>query len=166
MTALLLRGIQYLRFRSLRPVLGGALLAVGNAGCIQRAANHVITNARKILDAAAANQHDRVLLQVVADTGDVRGHFDSIGESHARHFPERRIRLLRSGGVHTGTYTALLRTALKGRTRSLPAWRFPPITDKLIKRWHEFPLREVFNYVEQPTWSNPHTTRIHQRNNF
>src|SRR6266545_324886 len=94
-TALLLRGIQYLRFRSLGPVLRAALFAVGNAGCIQRAADHVIANARKIFHAAPANEHDRVLLQVVADAWDVRCHFDSIGEAHARHFPECRIRLLR-----------------------------------------------------------------------
>src|SRR5580693_7033674 len=66
-TALLLRGIRSLRFRSLGPVLRPALLAVGDAGGIQRPANHVIADAGEILHAPPADQHDRVLLQVVAD---------------------------------------------------------------------------------------------------
>src|SRR5690242_2327223 len=96
----------------------------------------------------------------MADARNVRGHFDSVGEAHARHFPQRRIRLLGSRGVHTGAHTALLRAAFQGRTRRLPPWRLPPITHKLIKRWHEFPLREDLNYVEQPYGEQPTTAKV------
>src|SRR6266567_457733 len=109
-----------LRFRSFRPILRAALLTVGYAGSIQRAANHVITNAGKILHTAPADQHDRVLLEVVADARNIGRHFDSIGEAHTSHFPERRVRLFGSGGINACTNSALLRTALQSGTRSLP----------------------------------------------
>src|SRR5215469_11823838 len=141
-TALLLRGIGYLRFRPLGSVFRSSLAAVGYACGIQRAADHVIAHAGKVLHTAPADQHDRVLLQVVADARDVRGHFDSISKPHAGDFPQRRIRLLGSGGVYAGAHPALLRTAIERRARSLPAWRLPPSSHKLVKRRHEFPLVE------------------------
>src|ERR1700748_938568 len=41
-------------------VLGAALLAIGNADRVERAAHNVITNSRQILHTAAADEHDRV----------------------------------------------------------------------------------------------------------
>ena len=67
--------------RSLGAVLGAALAAVLNADRIQRAAHDVITHAGQILDAAAADQNHRVLLQVVPDAGNVGGHLDAVGRA-------------------------------------------------------------------------------------
>ena len=78
----------------------------------------------------------RKILSLCADD------LDSVGEPHAGHFSQRRIRLLGSGSVHARTNSALLRAAIQRRAGSFPAWRFPPITHKLVKRWHEFPLRD------------------------
>ena len=47
------------------------LLAVGDAGGVERAADDLVANAREVLDAAAANEDDRVLLKVVALARDV-----------------------------------------------------------------------------------------------
>src|SRR4051794_19332210 len=99
-TALRLRGIHYLRFGPLGPVFRPTLPAIGHPGGVQRTANHVIANAGKVLHTATADQHDRVLLEVVPNSGDVRGHFDSVRQPDAGDFPQRRIRLLRGGGVH------------------------------------------------------------------
>src|ERR1700690_1808702 len=68
-----------LGLRPLRPVLGGALLSVWNTHGIQRATHHVIANSRQVLHAAAANEHDGVLLQVVADAGNISRHLDAVG---------------------------------------------------------------------------------------
>src|SRR5688500_15569589 len=74
-----LRGMAYLlafrvRLRGpLGAVLRTALLAVGDAGGVQRAADDVVAHAGEILDAAAADQDHRVLLEVVTLAGDVRG---------------------------------------------------------------------------------------------
>src|SRR5690606_9061075 len=48
--------------RTLGAVLGTTLLALGHAGGVERAAHHVVADARQILDAATAQQHNRVLL--------------------------------------------------------------------------------------------------------
>src|SRR5918996_4576059 len=60
-----LRGIFFfLRLWALRAVLRSTLLAALDANRVQRAAHHVIANARKILHAASANEHQRMLLEV------------------------------------------------------------------------------------------------------
>ena len=56
----------------LRAVLGAALLAVGDARGVERRADHLVAVARQILDAPAADEHDRVLLQVVPLTRECR----------------------------------------------------------------------------------------------
>jgi hypothetical protein len=68
---------------TLGAVLGTALATVADARAIERAAYCVITHAGQILDAAAANQHHGVLLQVVPFTADVAGYFVPIGEPYA-----------------------------------------------------------------------------------
>src|SRR6266404_8727741 len=70
----LLFSVFWLLRRSLRPVLGAGLFAVGNALGIEDAADNVIAHAGQIADAPAAHQHDRVFLEVVPFAGDVRGH--------------------------------------------------------------------------------------------
>src|SRR5207302_10252212 len=96
---------------ALAAVLGGALLAARDADRVERAANDVVADARQVLHAAAADHDDGVLLQVVPDSGDVAGDLHPVGEPHARHLAQRRVRLLRSGGVDAGADRALLRAA-------------------------------------------------------
>src|SRR5690606_18752022 len=55
-----------LLLRTLGAVLGTALLAVVDAGAVEGAADGVVAHAGQVLHAAAADQHHRVLLQVVA----------------------------------------------------------------------------------------------------
>src|SRR5688572_28678580 len=71
--------------RPLGAVLRAALLATLHADSVERAADDVIPHAREILHTTAANEHERVLLEVVADTRDVGRHFDPVGEPDARH---------------------------------------------------------------------------------
>src|SRR4051794_34191743 len=63
--------------------------------CVERAADDVVTHARQILHTAAADEDDRVLLQVVSLARDVRRHFHAVREAHAANLPESRVRLLR-----------------------------------------------------------------------
>src|SRR5215475_13483217 len=80
--------------RLLGAVLRPALLPPRHARGVQRAADDVIPDAGQVLHAAPADEHDRVLLQVVPDPGDVRGYFQPIGEPDARHLAEGGVRLL------------------------------------------------------------------------
>src|SRR6185369_7374147 len=70
-------------------VLGAALIAAVDARRVERAANDVIANAREILHTTAANEHDRVLLEVVALAGNVGGDFEAVGQAHTRDLAER-----------------------------------------------------------------------------
>src|SRR5688572_32895880 len=70
--------------RALGAVLRTGLLAVLHAGGVERAADDVIADAREVLDATAADQHDRVLLEVVALAGDVRGDLHRVRQPDAR----------------------------------------------------------------------------------
>jgi len=118
---------------ALGSVLGTALLAVGDADRIQSSADNVIADAGKILDAAAADEHNRVLLEVVADAGDVGGDLDPVGQANAGNLTQRRVRLLGGLRVHAGANTTPLRRGLQGRRRRLVTGGGTPLADKLIK---------------------------------
>src|SRR4051812_19465385 len=97
-----------LGLRSLHAVLRALAVAGGfvgrgrtrGAGGVERPADHVVANARQILHAASADEHDRVLLKVVTLAGDVARHFHAVGEAHAADLAECRVRFLRRRGVH------------------------------------------------------------------
>jgi hypothetical protein len=71
------------------------LFAVLHALRVERAADDVVADARQIFHAAAADEHHRVLLQVVADAGDVGRDFDAVGQPYARYFAQRGVRFFR-----------------------------------------------------------------------
>src|SRR5205085_10087622 len=80
-------------------VLRAGLLAVGDAGGVERAADDLVAHARQVLHAAAANEHDRVLLEVVPLARDVGGDLHPVRQANAGHLAESRVRLLGRGRV-------------------------------------------------------------------
>ena len=78
------------------------LLALGDAGGIEGAANDLVADTGKILDAAAADEDDGVLLEVVTLARDVGGDLHAVGEPDASDLAERRVRLLGGRGVDAG----------------------------------------------------------------
>src|SRR3954453_6517478 len=95
----------------LRAVPAASLLAVANALGVQRTADDLVSHARKVLHTAATHEHHRVLLQVVADAGDVRGHLDATGEADTSALAQRRVRLLRRRRVDARADAAALSSA-------------------------------------------------------
>src|SRR4051812_49665784 len=83
----------------LHAVLRAGLLAVAHAGGVERAAHDLVAHARQVLDAAAADEHDGVLLEVVALARDVGGDLDAARDAHAGDLAQRRVRLLGRRGV-------------------------------------------------------------------
>ena len=65
---------------TLGAILGTALHTAVDTLCIQCAADDVVTNAGEILNASASDHNDRVLLQVVANAGDIAPDFHTIGQ--------------------------------------------------------------------------------------
>lgn len=96
----------------------------------------MVPNAGKIAHAAAADEHDRVLLQVVAFTRNVRNDFAAVGQADLGDLAKRRVRLLRGGGVNAGANAALLRVLLHRRDLGLGLLRFAALADQLIDCGH------------------------------
>src|ERR1700687_3723929 len=124
---------------SLGAIFRAPLLAVLNTGGIERPANHVIAHAGKILYAAAAHEHDRVLLQVVADPGNVSGDFNAVCQAGARDFSQRGIGFLGRLRVDTNTNAALFRASLQRRRLGLGPDLIAPESNQLCKRRHGSP---------------------------
>lgn len=97
----------------------------------------MVANAGKVANAAAADEHDRVLLQVVAFTRDVRDDFAAVGQADLGDLAKRRVRLLRGGRVDAGADAALLRVLLHRRDLGLGLLRFAALADQLIDSGHE-----------------------------
>src|SRR5215831_20126172 len=75
--------------RLLRAVLRSPLLAVLHTLGIEAPAHDVVAHAGQVFDAAAADEHHRVLLQVVPLAPDVADHLEAVGEPHLRHLALR-----------------------------------------------------------------------------
>src|SRR5918999_473872 len=75
-------------------VLGARLRAIPDARGVERGSDDLVAHAGEVLDPAPTHEHDRVLLKVVADAGDVSGDFDSGGEADSRDLTKGRVRLL------------------------------------------------------------------------
>ena len=106
----------------------------------------MVANTGKVAHTAAADQHDAVLLEVVALAGDVADHFALVGQADLGHLAQRRVRLLRGRRIDTGADAALLRVLLHRRDLRLGLLRFATLADQLVNRRHEalhLSLREV-----------------------
>src|SRR3954467_9313011 len=129
----------------LHAVLRTSLLAVGHAGGVERPAHHLVAHARQVLDAAAADEHDGVLLQVVPLARDVARDLHAVREPHAGDLPQSRVRLLGRGRVDARTDAATLRsredllaalTRLETRRRQLLLGLLAALADELIDTRH------------------------------
>ena len=125
-----------LLLRTLCAVEGAALHALGNASSIESAADDVVTHARQIAHLAAADQNNRVLLQVVADAGDVASTFDLVRQTNTGDFTQCGIRLLRGLRLDGQADAALLRTGLQNRGIRLAGYLLSTLADQLIDRRH------------------------------
>src|SRR5262245_7120623 len=101
---------------ALGAVLRPALLPALDTHGVERAAHHVITDPGKVLHAAATDEHDRMLLQVVPHPGDVGRHLDAVRQPYARDLAQRGIRLLRRRGEDARADAPLLRAGDERRT--------------------------------------------------
>src|SRR6185437_12461164 len=137
-------GMTFASLRSLwtlGAVEGPTLLAVLDALRVEHAADDVIAHARKVLHAAAADQHDRMFLEVVTFAGNIREGLVAIGQANLRHLAQRRVRLLRRHGIDAGADRALLGALLERRHLVALGLLAAGLADQLIDRRHShFPM--------------------------
>src|SRR5690606_30354253 len=103
----------------LRAVAGTSLLTVLDCLGVQGATDDLVTHTGEVLDTTAADEHQRVLLQVVALTGNVSGDLGAVAKLHTSDLAHRGVRLLRRGGVDAGAYPGLLWVRLERRRLGL-----------------------------------------------
>src|SRR5215510_1591994 len=116
----------------LHAVLGTLLLAAVDAGGVHRAADDVVADAGEVAHAAAADEHDRVLLQVVSLARDVGRDLAPVREAHARDLAERGVRLLRRGRLDDEADPPLLRAGLEHGALAAPAHLPAASADELV----------------------------------
>src|SRR5579885_2946876 len=134
LTAARRRDIASLLARPLGAVFGAPLAAVLDALRVERAANDMVANPGQILDPAAADQHHRMLLQIMAFARDIAGNLETVGQPHPRNLAQRRVGLFRRGRVDAGAHAAFLRTGLHRRHLVARQLRPARIADQLIDR--------------------------------
>src|SRR5690606_36621453 len=96
-------------------------------------------DAGEVADATATDEHDRVLLQVVALAGDVGRDLDAARQADTGDLAERRVRLLGCCRVHTGAHAATLGRSLERRRLALGELRAAPLADELLNGGHGVP---------------------------
>src|SRR5690606_10621934 len=120
----------------LRAVPAAGLLAVLHTLRVSGTADDLVAHTGEVLHTAATNEHDRVLLQVVALTRDVGRDLDATGELDTSDLAQCRVGLLRSGGVHAGAHTTTLRAPLERRTLGLRDLVLAALSDQLLDGGH------------------------------
>src|SRR6185437_5125237 len=126
--------------RTLGAVERTALPAVLDALGIEHAADDVVAHARKVLDAAAADQDHAVLLKIVALARNISERFIAVREPDLGHLAQRRIRLLGRGGIDAGADGALLGATLERRHLVALGLLAPRLANQLVDRRHSIPL--------------------------
>src|SRR5690606_22838569 len=111
----------------------------------------VVAHARQVLDAAAADHHHRVLLQVVPLARDIADHLEAVGQAHLRHLAQRGVRLLRRRRIDAGADAALLRRVLQRRDAVAAGERRPRLADQLVDGWHP---------PSSPRWAGARSTGL------
>src|SRR5207253_6868584 len=120
-------------------IFRATLLPARDARAVEGAPDDVIPDPGEVLHAAAPDQYDRLLLEVVADARDVGGHLQAVGEAHPRDLPEGGVRLLRRRRVDADADASLLRARLhRGRLRLLPR-RLATPSHQLVNGRHGSP---------------------------
>jgi len=86
----------FLLLFNLGSVAAPGLLPVGNALGVIHSADHFITDTRQILGPSAFDHYDRVLLQIMTDTGNIGSNFHAVRKSYTGDLTQRGIRFFRS----------------------------------------------------------------------
>src|SRR5918997_3346240 len=107
------------------------LPAVADPLGVEGAADDLVADAGQVLPPAAADEHDRVLLQVVAHARDVGGDLDAAGQPDPADLAQGRVGLLRRGRVDARADPTPLGRTLQRRRLGLLDLALAALADQL-----------------------------------
>jgi hypothetical protein len=115
-----------------------------HAEAVEATTDDVITNTRKVLYTAAANENDGVFLEVVTFTRDVCSDFVTGGKTHTSDLTQCGVRLLRGLGLNDSADATALGASNERRRFALLTLRGATLAHKLINCRHVFdPLKSI-----------------------
>src|SRR4029453_5326602 len=109
---------------------------------VEGAADDLVADAGQVLHPAAADEHDGVLLEVVADARDVGGDLDAAGQADTAHLAKRRVGLLGRGRVDARADPPPLGRPLERRGLGLLDLALAALADQLGDRWQSLLLAD------------------------
>ena len=71
----------------------------------------MVSDARQVPDSSASDQNNAVLLQIMSNTGNIRGHFHTVRKTNSCNLSQSGIRFFRRDRSHDGAYASFLRAA-------------------------------------------------------
>ena len=117
-------------------VFASAVLSTTNTCCIKFSSYDMEFYTRKVFNSTASDEYDAVFLEVMTFTRNVAHDFEAVGEANLGHLAERRVRLLRRGGVDARANAALLRASLHRRDLVTIGRRLAGLANELVDRRH------------------------------
>src|SRR5215211_1208408 len=151
---------------ALGAVARAGLPAVADALGVEGSADHLVTDAGQVLHPAAPDEHDGVLLEVVANARDVRGDLDAAGQPDAADLAQGRVGLLGRGRVDARADPPPLGRALERRGLGLLDLALAALADQLGDRGQSLLLAVrsscSFNSTASGVYSVPRPPCIHR----
>ena len=141
----------------LRPITTARLLAAVDAEGIAASTDDLVTNPGEIANTTAADEDDRVFLEIVTFAGNVDRDFLAIAQPDAGDFPQGRVGFLGSHRSNDQADPLLLGAAFENGTFGGFALHDAVASDQLIDGWHTFAMKNFRNEWKYQRWeSNPH----------
>lgn len=96
-------------FRLFRSVFASPSFPILDPTGIELAADNVISHTRQVFDSAAADEHDRVFLQIVSNARNIGYDFMAVGQSNLGNLSDGRVGLLWRNSVNLCANSSLER---------------------------------------------------------
>ena len=138
-----------------RTVTAARLLSTIHTQRIAATAYDLITNPWKVANTTTTDQNNRVLLKVMAFTGNVNRDFLAIAQPNPRDLTQSGVRLFRSHRPNQQTNTLLLRALLQNRTLCPILLDNSISTNQLIDGWHTKAFSRKFKHLRNQRPSAP-----------
>jgi hypothetical protein len=104
-------------FGSFGSVFRAALFTVLNTNRIEGATDDMVPYSGQVFYPSSSNEDNGVFLEVMADTWDIGGHLNAVGQANTGDFPKGRVRFLRGRRINADADPPFLGRAGQGWRR-------------------------------------------------